>query len=68
MAHTFLADCQNLHEVVGLIDIKHLAPSSLDVRTLRQSAASLPEAFLQRIGYTPHEIHHLQALYAGHIG
>src|ERR1700752_2574424 len=63
-AETFIADCQTLHETHGLIAIKHLAPSSLDVHTLRACAARLPEAFLQSVGYTPKEIHDLKILYA----
>jgi hypothetical protein len=63
-AETFIADCQTLHEAFGLSAVKHLASSSLDVRTLRACAARLPDAFLQGVGYTPEEIHNLKTLYA----
>jgi hypothetical protein len=62
-AETFIADCRTLHAALGLSAIKHLAPSSLDVRALRACAARLPDAFLQSIGYTPEEIDHLKTQY-----
>jgi uncharacterized protein YjbI with pentapeptide repeats len=64
LAHTFLADCRNLHHVVGLTEVKHAGPTSLDVRTLRESVIHLPEAFLRAVGYTAREIHNLRAFYA----
>jgi uncharacterized protein YjbI with pentapeptide repeats len=63
-AETFIADCRTLHEALDLSAVKHLAPSSLDVRTLRACAARLSDAFLQSVGYTPEEIYHLKTLYA----
>jgi Pentapeptide repeats (8 copies) len=62
-AETFIADCRTLHAALGLSAIKHLAPSSLDVRALRACAARLPDAFLRSIGYTPEEIDHLKTQY-----
>ena len=62
-AETFMADCRTLHAALGLGAIKHLAPSSLDVRCVRACAAGLPDAFLQGVGYTPEEISHLKTLY-----
>jgi hypothetical protein len=64
---TVMADCRTLHEAIGLTALKHVAPSTLDVRTLRACAAHLPESFLQDMGYTPEEIHHLKALYSGPV-
>jgi hypothetical protein len=63
-AETFIADCRTLHEALGLSAIKHLEPSSLDVRTLRACAPHLPDAFLQSVGYTAAESHCLKTLYA----
>jgi hypothetical protein len=63
-AETVIADCRTLHEALGLCAIKHLAPSSLDVRTLRACAVTLPDALLQGVGYIPEEIHSLKTLYA----
>ncbi len=63
-AETFIADCRTLHEALGLTEIKFLAPSSLDVRTLRACAIHLPDVFLQGLGYTPEEVHSLKTLYA----
>jgi hypothetical protein len=63
-AETFIADCRTLHQAFGLSEVHHLAPSSLDVRTLRACAFHLPNAFLQSIGYSAEEIHHLKTLYA----
>ena len=63
-AETFIADCRTLHEALGFSVVNHLAPSSLDVLTLRACAAHLPDAFFQSVGYTPEEIHHLKTLYA----
>jgi hypothetical protein len=63
-AETFIADCRTLHEALGLCAVKHLAPSSLDVRALRACAAHLPDAFLQGVGYTLDEIRNLKTLYA----
>ena len=62
-AETFIADCRTLHEALGLSAVNHLAPSSLDVRTLRACATHLPDAFLLNIGYTAEEIHSLKTLY-----
>jgi uncharacterized protein YjbI with pentapeptide repeats len=61
---TFMADCRTLHEALSLNAVRHLAPSSLDVRTLRACATRLPDAFLESVGYTPEEIHPLKTLYA----
>jgi hypothetical protein len=63
-AETFIADCRTLHQAFGLTEITCLAPSSLDVRTLRACAIHLPAAFLQGLGYTPEEIDNLKILYA----
>jgi hypothetical protein len=63
-AETFIADCWTLHEALGLSAVIHLAPSSLDVRTLRACVTYLPDAFLQSVGYTAEEIHQLKILYA----
>ena len=60
---TFMADCRTLHEGLSLSAVKHLAPSSLDVRTLRACATRLPEAFLDGVGYTPEEVHTLKTWY-----
>jgi hypothetical protein len=62
-AETFISDCRTLHEAFALNAVNHLAPSSLDVRTLRACATYLPDAFLQSLGYTAEEIHSLRTLY-----
>jgi hypothetical protein len=56
--------CQTLHDTLGISAVKHLAPSSLDVRALRACSACLPNALFESIDYTPEEIHHLRILHA----
>jgi pentapeptide repeat protein/TIR domain-containing protein len=64
MAFTILADCPSLHEALGLDEVEHRGPSSIDLTTLRASAAALPEAFLQGIGLPKPAIDALRRLYA----
>ena len=52
--------CRNLHTATGLETIKHLGPSTLDVRTLRESVLHLPSVFLRGVGYTDEEIQNLR--------
>ena len=63
LRETAFIDCRHLHEAVGLVQVDHAGPSTLDARTLRASAARLPESFLRGAGYTAEEIRQLPALY-----
>jgi uncharacterized protein YjbI with pentapeptide repeats len=60
---TVLSNCQNLHKAVGLTEVQHPGPSSLDEATLRASVAHLPDVFLRGAGYTRSEINHFRRLY-----
>src|SRR5438067_1114458 len=63
LCETVLAGCRNLHEARGLLEARHAGASTLDVRTLRASAAALPEGFLVAVGCTATEIDVLCSLY-----
>lgn len=63
MGSTIFADCQNLHEAVGLDEVDHRGSSSLDAATLRACIHGLPDVFLEGVGYTRHEIEYLRSLY-----
>jgi len=52
---TDMLDCAGLDETRGINRARHLAPSRVDVSTLRQCAAGLPEEFSRGIGLTPQE-------------
>jgi uncharacterized protein YjbI with pentapeptide repeats len=60
---TVLSNCRNLHKAVGLAEVIHPGPSSLDEATLRASVAHLPDAFLRGAGYTRSEINFFRRLY-----
>lgn len=63
--------CRNLRRAVGLETVEMKAysrtqgggPSSLDVATLRDCRAALPDAFLRGFGYSDEEIAAWRAMY-----
>jgi hypothetical protein len=60
---TVFAGCLLLHEAVGLEEARCTPPISLDRHTLRTCIGTLPDAFLESIGLTRHEVAGLRALY-----
>jgi uncharacterized protein YjbI with pentapeptide repeats len=66
---TCFMGCADLHQAIGLADVRHRMPwrggigSSLDVATLRSCVHCLPESFLQSLGYEDDEIRVLRELY-----
>jgi len=64
LAFTLFADCPSLSQAVGLEEIEHHGPSTLDLSTLRAGAAALPDRFLRGVGLAQEEIDKLRALYA----
>jgi uncharacterized protein YjbI with pentapeptide repeats len=65
LAFTLFADCASLVQAVGLSDVEHLGPSTLDLTTLRAGLAELPDSFLLGVGLAQEEIQALRAVYAG---
>jgi uncharacterized protein YjbI with pentapeptide repeats len=63
LAFTGFADCVSLPDATGLEQVDHLAPSTLDLGTLRAGAARLPDVFLRGAGLAGEEIEALRALY-----
>lgn len=55
----------DLAEVIGLDDVVHTGPSSLDIFTLLNSGTAIPEKFLRGVGLPDHFIDYLPALAAG---
>lgn len=53
----------NLREPVGLDEILHLGPSSIDNRTLIMSAGQISEVFLRGIGWADYEIEQVIPVY-----
>src|SRR5262249_40434089 len=56
LCETVLANCRDLHQAIGLTEVRHAGPSVLDVRTLGACAHGLPDVFLQGAGCGPLEI------------
>lgn len=65
LAFTMLADCLSLTQTIGLDEVEHLGPSTLDLTTLRTGLAELPDSFLLGVGLAHEEIRALRAVYAG---
>jgi hypothetical protein len=61
--NTIFAGSETLHLAHGLNDVRHEGPSVIDHRTLRACIHSLPNVFLEGVGYTREEIGALRALY-----
>jgi hypothetical protein len=59
--------CDDLHEAVGLDELVHNGPCSLDQHTLRASVARLPDWFLRGVGYTQDEVIAFHKLYGEEI-
>lgn len=57
------AHCSTLHEAIGLEEVVHRGPSSIDSFTLKSCIDKLPDVFLEGCGYTQYEISYLRALY-----
>jgi uncharacterized protein YjbI with pentapeptide repeats len=64
LQETSFADCASLAAARGLAEVVHAGPSSLDLRTLRAVAGTLPEAFLSGAGNSRAEITRLGAALA----
>jgi hypothetical protein len=59
---TVFSDCPSLCMARGLETMAHLGPSTIDIRTLRASAAALPDVFLRSVGLRKEEIEQLRTL------
>ena len=64
LGYTLFQECPTLHKAVGLANIHHFHPCTLDAPTLRANIAFLPDTFLQGVGYTQEEIQNLRAVYS----
>jgi len=61
---TIFAECITLHKALGLDQILHTGPSSLDQSTLRACSPDLPDVFLRGVGYSDDEVQSLRRLYS----
>lgn len=68
MSLTLMFQCRNLHEALGLTEVRHPGPSELDAATLQASGPYLPDSFLRGVGYTRSEIVHLRRIYGDERG
>jgi uncharacterized protein YjbI with pentapeptide repeats len=63
LSRTVFADCQDLHQAIGLTEVRHGGPCHLDTNTLRACIEFLPKKFLVGVGFTEAEITRLRSLY-----
>jgi uncharacterized protein YjbI with pentapeptide repeats len=59
LSKTVFARCHDLHQVRGLDSLAYFSPSCIDMETLRECLAGLPDEFLEGMGL---EIRELEAL------
>ncbi len=63
LMNTGFINCRSFHKALGLDQLEHAGPSTLDAQTMRACISKLPSAVLLGMGYTEKEIGALRALY-----
>jgi hypothetical protein len=60
LSRTVIARCHDLHHARGLDSLEYLSPSCIDLETLRECLAGLPEEFLEGVGLDGRELEALR--------
>ena len=63
LMNTGFINCRSLHKALGLEQLEHAGPSTLDAQTMRACISKLPNTVLLGMGYTEKEVVALRALY-----
>jgi uncharacterized protein YjbI with pentapeptide repeats len=64
LSKTVFARSHDLHHARGLASLEYLSPSCIDLETLRQCLAGLPEDFLEGVGVEARELEALRGMAA----
>jgi uncharacterized protein YjbI with pentapeptide repeats len=62
LSRTVFARCHDLHCARGLESLEYLSPSCIDLETLRECLAGLPDEFLQGVGLEGRELEALRGM------
>ena len=64
LSRTVLARLHDLHQARGLDALVYLSPSCIDMETLRECLAGLPDGFLEGMGLEQRELEALRGMAA----
>jgi uncharacterized protein YjbI with pentapeptide repeats len=62
LSKTVFARCHDLHLARGLDALEYLSPSCIDLETLRECLAELPDEFLEGMGVEARELEALRGM------
>jgi uncharacterized protein YjbI with pentapeptide repeats len=64
LSRTVFARCHDLHQAIGLDALDYLSPSCIDLETLRECLAGLPDEFLDSMGLEARQLESLRGMTA----